>query len=453
MSTFRIRGGRPLSGSIRMKSAKNSAVALMCASLLTTETTILDDVPRIEEVYRIAEVLASIGVSISWSGDRQLTIVPPRVLKLKKMDRKAAMRTRSVLLLIGALVARTPSFEIPRSGGCHLGKRTVKPHLYALEELGIRIETDRQDYRVRRKELRGSHITMYESGDTTTENVLLAAVLAKGVTTVHFASANYMVQDLCWFLTAMGAKIDGIGSTRLKITGVHRLKGTRYSLIPDPVESMVFLSLAATTRSRLLIQGCPWEFLELELLKMKKMGFRYQIVKRYLSKSKHFELIDIQTEPSRFVALEEKIYARPYPGLNIDHLPLFVPLATQARGTTLIHDWVYENRALYYTEMQKLGADVLLADPHRVFIKGPTKLEANEIICPPALRPSVTILIGMLAAKGTSILRNVYSIDRGYEDLCGRLQSLGARIERIEDQPMEERVHQISRKTKTTIPT
>ena len=164
---------------------------------------------------------------------------------------------------------------------------------------------------------------------------------------------------------------------------------------------------------------------------MEKMGFKYKILKHYKANNGFTNLVDIKTFPSKLAALEEKIYARPFPGLNIDNLPFFVPIATQAKGMTLIHDWVYEERALYYKELSKLGANILLADPHRVFIEGPTKLKAAKIICPPALRPAAIILIGMLAAKGTSVLKNVYSINRGYEDLCSRLNKLGARIKVI----------------------
>ena len=198
------------------------------------------------------------------------------------------------------------------------------------------------------------------------------------------------------------------------------------------METMLFLAAAAVTHSTITIKRCPIDFLELELLKLEKMGFRYKVIKRYLAYNGVTALVDLKTSPSNLTALEEKIYARPFPGINIDNLPFFVPIATQAKGTTLIFDWVYENRAIYYTELSKLGANITLADPHRVYIAGPTTLRANEIICPPALRPSSIILVAMLAAKGRSLLRNIYSIERGYEDLCGRLGSLGAKIKKIE---------------------
>ncbi|MFA6566417.1 MAG: UDP-N-acetylglucosamine 1-carboxyvinyltransferase, partial [Candidatus Paceibacterota bacterium] len=201
-----------------------------------------------------------------------------------------------------------------------------------------------------------------------------------------------------------------------------------YYLSEDPIESMFFLSAAIVTKSSLVIKRCPLDFLELELLKLEKMGFKYKILKRYKALNGKTNLVDIKTFPSNLVALQEKIDARPYPGLNIDNLPFFAVIATQAKGTTLIHDWVYEKRAIHTKDLDKLGADTVLADPHRLYVTGPTKLRAAEVICPPALRPAAIMLIGMLAADGVSILRNIYSINRGYEDLVARLNGIGASL-------------------------
>ncbi len=231
-------------------------------------------------------------------------------------------------------------------------------------------------------------------------------------------------------------KISGIGTTKLKIRGVQGpiKKNITYAPAEDPIESMLFLSIAATTNSQITITRCPIEFLELELLKLEKMGCRYKISPRYKADNGYTELVDITTlKHGGLVALEEKIYGRPFPGLNIDNLPFFVPVAAVAKGRTLIHDWAFENRAIYFTEMTKLGANVELADAHRLYVYGPTKFSPAEVVCPPALRPAVIILIGMLAAPGTSTLRNVYSINRGYEDLAERLNTLGARITVLHD--------------------
>jgi UDP-N-acetylglucosamine 1-carboxyvinyltransferase len=428
---FQIEGGIKLSGTIRTNTSKNAAVGLLCAVLLNRGKTTLKNMPHIEEVNRLLEVLKSMDVSVKWLGN-DLEIIPPKELTLAKLDREAAKRTRSAVMFIGPLVHLLKKFSIPYPGGCSLGLRTVQPHLFALEKLGIGIETKEKNYIVSAKKLKPNYIVLYESGDTVTENVIMAAAKIPGETTIKLASANYQVQDICYFLLKLGVKIAGIGTTTLKIHGKSEINtDVIYSPSEDPIESMLFLSIAATTNSSITIEACPIEFLELELLKLEKMGFKYKILKQYKSANGYTDLVDIKTFPSKLTALGEKIYARPFPGLNIDNLPFFVPIATQAEGQTLIHDWVYEQRAIYYFELTKLGADIILADPHRVYVNGPTPLKAAEVVCPPALRPAAIILIGMLAAKGVSILRNVYSINRGYEDLAERLKGLGAKIKII----------------------
>lgn len=425
---FQIEGGHKLSGTVKTNTSKNSAVGLLCAALLNRNRTLLKNMPRIEEVFRIIEVLQSMGVTAKWDNN-DLEIVPPKKLDLASLDLEAATRTRSILMMMGPLIHLFPSFTLPHPGGCKLGRRTVRPHLYALEKLGVEITTNKKEYEVKAKRLKPAEIVLYEAGDTVTENALMAAARIPGETVIKFASANYQVQDLCHYLQELGVRVEGIGTTTLTVHGVEDINvPVTFHPSEDPIESMLFIAIAATTKSSITIERCPIDFLELELLKLEKMGFRYKILNRYRSANGFTNLVDIKTFASNLSALDDKIHAQPYPGLNIDNLPFFVPIATQAKGSTLIHDWVYENRAIYYMEMNKLGADIILADPHRVVVNGPTDLRGNEIVCPPALRPAVIILIGMLAARGTSILRNVYSINRGYEDLAKRLQGLGARI-------------------------
>ena len=430
---LKIEGGRKLSGTATVKTSKNAAVALLCASLLNSGKTTLKNIPRIEEVNRVIEVLLSLGVSVKWVG-ADLEIIPPEKINIGNINVASAARTRSVLMLLGPLIHLLDKFQLPYPGGCKLGTRTVRPHLFALEKLGVDIVAHKGNYHVSAGKLHPAEIVLYESGDTVTENALMAAAKVDGATVIKFASANYQVQDLCFFLEKLGVKIEGIGTTTLVVHGKPEINtAVEYSPSEDPIEAMLFLAIAATTNSSITIERCPMDFLELELLKLEKMGFKYKILKRYKAKNGHANLVDIQTLPSRLKALEEKIYARPFPGLNIDNLPFFVPIATQAKGRTLIHDWVFENRALYYTELAKLGANIILADPHRVYIEGATELKPAEVVCPPALRPAAIILVAMLAAKGTSILRNVYSINRGYEDLCARLNKLGAKIQPLRE--------------------
>lgn len=427
---FQIEGGIPLSGTISTNTAKNSAVSLLCASLLNKGKTTFEYMPRIEEVNRILEVLKSIGIKTTWEKN-SLIIERPATIPFDTLNIEAAMKTRSIIMLLGPLIHEFQHFQLPQAGGCKLGSRTVRPHFFAVESLGVKIKTLESAYDITVHTLKkNKEIVLYESGDTVTENALMAAARIEGKTIIKFASANYMVQDLCHFLTKLGIRIDGIGTTTLTVFGKSDIH-VDLTFIPgeDPIESMLFLSIAATTNSSIIIEACPIDFLELELLKLEKMGFKYKILKRYISKNGYTKLVDIKTFPSRLHALEEKLEARPFPGLNIDNLPFFVPIAAIAKGQTLIHDWVYENRAIYYMELTKLGADMVLADPHRVYINGSAKFKPAEIVCPPALRPAAIILIAMLAAHGTSILRNVYSINRGYEDLATRLKKLGAQIE------------------------
>lgn len=434
--SLRIEGGRELSGKITTRVSKNSAVALLFASLMNRGTTRLKHMPRIEEVNRLVEVLDSIGVRVRWMAGNDLEIRPPEKFNLAKMDKNAARKTRSVIMMFGPLMHMFSDFKIPYAGGCELGTRTVQPHLYALEELGVNIVAKVGYYHVTVKKDHSKEIILYESGDTATENAIMAAAGFEQETTIKMASANYMVQDLCYFLKKLGVKIDGIGTSTLKIRGVNKpKKNITYYPTEDPIESMTFISAAVTTNSNITIKRAPIDFLELELLKLKKMGLSYDVSKRYKANNGHSELSDItiHKHDGKLKALDEKIYARPYPGLNIDNLPYFVPIAATAKGRTLIHDWVYEERAIYYTELRKLNASINLADPHRAYVEGPTKWRVADIVCPPALRPAVLLLVGMLAAPGVSILRNVYSINRGYEYLAERLNSLGAKIEIIHD--------------------
>lgn len=428
-----INGRKKLSGTIETNTSKNGAVGLLCASLLNRGVTTLKRMPRIEEVHRIIEVLQSIGMHIVWTGST-ITITPPKKFDLKKIDVEAARKTRSIIMFIGGLMHLLPAFSLPQSGGCKLGSRTVQPHFFALEHFGVDIVTTETAFKITHEPKKPSEIILYESGDTVTENALFAAAKTTSTTVIKYASANYMVQEICVFLGLLGVKIEGIGTTTLTVTGVADINmNLEYTLAEDPTDSMFFLAAAVVTNSSITITRCPIEFLELELLKLEKMGLKYTKSKPYLGVNGQVKLVDITTKPSKLVALHEKVYARPYPGLNIDNLPFFAVIATQVTGQTLIHDWVYEKRAIYFTELDKLGADTVLADPHRIYITGPTPLKSAELICPPALRPATILLIAMLGASGRSVLRNIYSINRGYENLVARLASLGADIKYLDE--------------------
>lgn len=430
---LRIEGGHELKGEIEVKTSKNAAVAIICASLLNKGTTRLKRVARIEEVNRIIEVLTSIGVQIRWLPGNELEIKPPKKLNLAGMHKEAARKTRIVIMLAGALMHDYSKFYIPYAGGCELGRRTIIPHIYALEEFGVKIEAHSGQYEVSvNRKLPGQAVILYEPSDVGTENALMAAARFEGQTVIKQASANYMVRDLCFFLQKLGVKIEGIGTSTLKIRGVREIKkNVSYSPSEDPVEAMTFISAAVTTNSSITIKRVPMEFLEFDLFKLKKMGLRFDISKYYKAENGESDLADIKIykHNGALRAPEEKLHPLPGGvGINIDNLPYFVPIVAVAKGRTLIHDWVYEDRALMYTEMKKIGVNLELADPHRVFIDGPTKWHTADIVTPSGLRPAVMLLIGMLAAPGISMLRNVYTINRGYEELAERLNSLGARI-------------------------
>ena len=434
---FRIRGGKELHGEITINTSKNAAVGLLCAALLNTGRTVLHRVARIEEVFRIIEVLESIGVKCHWQNrHRDLEIISPRELKLNEMDIEAARKTRSIIMFLGPLLHRYHKFKIPYAGGCSLGVRTVEPHLQALKSFGLEVDAECHsgfyEVKVRQetlKKYRDRYIVLTERGDTVTENVLMAAALAPGRTTIVGASPNYMVQDICFFLKKLGVKISGIGTTRLTVVGRPRINlDVDYAISEDPIEAMSFIAAALVTNSEITITRAPIEFLEIELEVLKTMGAKIDRSEEYLSANGKTRLVDLTIRKSELTAPIDKIHPMPFPGLNIDNLPFFSVIAAVANGRTLIHDWVFENRAVYITELANLNVKVELLDAHRVYIEGPTNFRPADLTAPQALRPAVVVLLGMLAAPGTSILRNIYTINRGYQDFAARLRHLGADI-------------------------
>jgi len=425
---FEVTGGQKLSGSVRTNYSKNGAINMLCATLVNRGKTILHGIPRIEEVYRYIEIIESLGVSIKWTSPDTLEIVPPKKLAFEKMDLVAARKTRS-FTFVGSLIHWADTFSFPHSGGCKMGERTIAAHRYGLEKFGVSVKTSAEAYEISHKKLKPADFALYESSDTGAIAMIIAASGIAGKTSIRFAPPNYQVQDVCFLMEKMGVKIEGIGTTTLVVHGKSGIDQTvEHWNSEDPIESMFFIASGIVTHSTLTITHCPIEFIELEIEKLRHMGAKLNISKQYLSANGRTRLCDITVKPSKLVAPHDKLHAQPFPGLQNDNLPFFVPIATQAKGTTLIHDWTWENRAIYFTELNKLGASVRLVDPHRAFIEGPTKLRAAQIVCPPALRPSAVILIAMLAAEGTSILYNVYSITRGYEEIAERLNALGAKI-------------------------
>lgn len=431
---LRVHGGHKLHGEIETKTSKNASLALLCASMLNCGKTTFRRVAKIEEVNRILEVMNSIGIKTRWLNDQNdLEIMRPKTLRLGEMDVEAAKKTRSILMFLGPLLHQYNSFRLPFSGGCNLGKRTVEPHLVGLSRFGMSVDApsnaDYYQVDVKQRQPDGP-IILTERGDTTTENILMAAALNDGETIIRNASPNYMVQDLCFFLIKLGVKIEGVGTTILRVRGVKTInKSVEYSVSEDPIEAMSFIAAGIMTNSEITIKRAPIEFLELELATLGQMGLKYEISSEYRSYNGETRLVDIRIQKSKLNAPKDKLHALPFPGINQDNLPFMGLIATAAEGRTLVHDWAYENRAIYFTELSKLNARVEMVDPHRVYITGPTRWKPADVVAPPALRPSVVVLLAMLAAPGTSILRDVYNINRGYEDFYQRLNSLGAKIE------------------------
>lgn len=442
--SYVIHGGKQLKGSIEVNTSKNAAVALLCASLLNEGKTIFRGLAKIEEVYRIIEVLESIGVRLTWINDgKDLEVISSNELNLNKINVDAARKTRSILMMMGPLLHRYDDFELPYAGGCSLGSRTITPHLKALSAFGVEVDAkgksgfykitvDRRANRWRNGEWLMKKIVLIERGDTVTENALMAAAKYPGVTQIIGASSNYMVQDLCFFLEKLGVEIDGIGTTNLTIKGLPKLdKNVEYCPSEDPIEAMSLIAAGIVTKSEIVIKRAPIEFLEIELEVLKSMGAVIERSEEYFSRNGKTRLVDLTLKRARLKAPADKIHPMPFPGLNIDNLPFFSVIAATAKGRTLIHDWVFENRAIYVTELSNLNVKVELLDAHRVYVVGETNFRPAEMMAPPALRPAVVILLAMLAAPGKSILRNVYTIKRGYQDFSERLRELGADIEAL----------------------
>lgn len=412
-------------------------MALLCASLLNKGRTVLRRVARIEEVYRLLEVLNSIGVRTRWINDgKDLEIAPGAEVDMAAIDASAARRTRSIIMFLGPLLHRLDNFKLPYAGGCDLGTRTIEPHMIALRRFGLEITATEGLYhaQVERGATPDRPIVLTERGDTVTENALLAAARSDGVTVIRNASSNYMVQDLCFFLEALGVRVDGVGTTTLTVHGVPDIDvDVDYSPSEDPVEAMSLLAAAVVTESELTIRRVPVEFMEIELAVLEEMGLDHDRSAEYAADNGRTRLVDLTVRPSKLEAPIDKIHPMPFPGLNIDNVPFFAAIAAVAQGQTLIHDWVYDNRAIYLTDLNRLGGRLQLLDPHRVLVEGPTRWRAAEMMCPPALRPAVVVLLAMMAAEGTSVLRNVYVINRGYEELAERLNSVGAQIEIFRD--------------------
>jgi len=433
-----IEGGHQLSGTITAKGSKNSALAIFSAALLTPGPVILAQIPRISDVFDMVGILRSAGSSVAWLDSSTLKIQRPSVLAVDNLDIEASRRTRAVVLLVAALAKDHNDFVLPLPGGCSLGDRSLGPHIDVLEQLGLVVDHRVDGLRVSRSQASelDTTLTLLESGDTVTENAILTAVAMKRQRVqICNASCNYMVQDLCLFLQRTGSvNIEGIGSACLTLS-YQETEAPRpliYSILEDPIEAFFFIAAAIVTRSCLQIKRVPVAFISLELRLLQKMGVSITKLRQYAAANEVTVLCDLEisAQDSSLVALAQKIHPNVYPfGVNIDCLPTFGPITALCEGETFLHDWMYEQRASYFALLRCFGARVELLDSHRACIDGVKVLEPADCLLPPALRPASMVLLAALAAPGISRLHGVGVLSRGYEDLAGRLRSLGALVD------------------------
>ena len=423
MSSFIVWGGRELSGSIRPAGNKNAALPALAATLMSAEPVTVRNVPRIRDVHTLLEIVESLGASVTWTGSNAV-VVDAANLEAGDLDAELSERIRASILLAGPLLARFGSLSLPPPGGDVIGRRRLDTHLLAFRALGAEVETA-AGLDIRARALTGTDMFLDEPSVTATENAVMAASRAGGRTTIRNAAAEPHVQDLCHFLNAMGARIDGIGTSNLTIHGVRALGGADYEIGADHVETGSFIGLAAVTGSRLVIEDAPLSHLDSILIGFRRLGIDCSVDGRDL-------IVDGRERPRvRMDAFGHipKVDDGPWPAFPADLTSIAVVAATCARGTILIHEKMFESRMFFTDKLVAMGARIILCDPHRVVVVGPSRLRGARVESPD-IRAGMAMLIAALGARGESVIRNADQIERGYERIDERLAALGARIER-----------------------
>ena len=417
--SFVIQGGKTLSGEIQVCGSKNATTPILAATLLTNGTNVLHNVPRIEDVFVMLDILKDMGSDVSWEGERTVRIVTKDIDPRKAQEAKIK-KIRSSILFLGALCARFDSFSLPHPGGCVIGSRPVGIHFDALRDLGVEIEEEGGVYKVDARNRKSAFIVLKEFSVTATENAMMLASVLPGKTIIKIGAAEPHVEDLGEFLKKMGVRISGLGTHTIVIEGKKReaLSDTEHTIIPDANEAATFLILGATTKSTLFVRGAREEHLDLVLLRLRQFGAQIDVKK---------EGIGICV-PEKLSAVG-KIDARIYPGIPTDIQAPFGVLATQAEGETLIHDTLFEGRFNYIGELQKMGANAHILNPHQALIIGRTPLSGTTLFSYD-LRAGAALIIAALVAQGRTRIEDVYQIDRGYERIEERLRALGADITR-----------------------
>ncbi len=425
MQSFRIEGGRPLSGTVRTAGNKNGALPILAATVLASEPVQLTNVPRIRDVQTMLELLADIGADVEWTGSELR--LDTRGVHKTDLDEELCRRIRASFLLAGPLLARFGRAVVPPPGGDVIGRRRLDPHIHALAELGVEIEIEIDGrYEMRTSGLRGKSVFLDEPSVMATENAVMAAVLAEGQTVIGNAACEPHVQDLCRFLGSLGAQIDGIESNVLRIEGVERLGGGAWRIAPEHIEVGSFIGLAATTGGDLTIEDVEPRDLVAILPVFERLGVHVEVGET-----------SVRVPPGQELAILDdlgeqipKIQDGPWPAFPADLTSIAVVTATQAQGTVLVFEKMFESRLFFVDKLVGMGARIILCDPHRAVVTGPAQLY-GERLTSPDIRAGMAMLIAALCAEGTSTIGNVAEIDRGYERIDERLRGLGARIERV----------------------
>ena len=435
MGTFIIEGGHQLKGEITPQGAKNEALQILCAVLLTAEEVTINNIPDIIDVNKLIELLINFGVKVTHLGPGSYRFQADEInldylqSDQFKIDGKGL---RGSIMLVGPLLARFGVGSIPRPGGDKIGRRRLDTHFEGLIKLGAAFNYNREDYfySVEAKELKGTDMLLDEASVTGTANILMAAVLARGTTTIYNAACEPYLQQLCNMLIRMGAKITGVGSNLLKIQGVDSLKGTTHRILPDMVEIGSWIGLAAMTQSELTIKNVQWDYLGQIPSVFRKLGLTIEKLEDDIFIPAHTEGYEIQNYIDGSILT---VADAPWPGFTPDLLSIVLVVATQAKGSVLIHQKMFESRLFFVDKLIDMGAKIILCDPHRASIIGhdfKSQLKAATLTSPD-IRAGIALLIAALSAKGTSSIHNIEQIDRGYEKIVERLQKIGAKIQRI----------------------
>ena len=421
--SFVIEGGHPLSGRLRASGNKNGALPILAACLLTDEPVTLANLPRIRDVETMMGLLASLGADVEWTGSNEARIQAQEISH--EPDDHLASRIRASFLLAGPLLARLGRASVPPPGGDVIGRRRLDPHMHAFAELGASLELNGR-YELSGR-LRGAHIHLDEASVMATENAVMAAALTPGRTMISNAASEPHVQDLCRFLTALGADIQGIGSNVLQVVGVERLFGGSYAIAPEHIEVGSFVGMAAVTGGDITIEGIAPDDLWPILPVLRRLGIEVELGDDWLRVPPGQELVIVDDLGGAIPKMEDG----PWPAFPADLTSIAVVVATQARGTVLIFEKMFESRLFFVDKLVSMGARIILCDPHRVVVTGPAPLYGQRMSSPD-IRAGMAMVIAALCAEGTSTIGDAYQIDKGYERIDERLRALGAHIERVE---------------------